>query len=230
MMAMDIGVNITDREEIDLCVRLAQQIGFAGIAVLGEMSEPVTRITHDFMTYRRIDLRGKGLSSLRDQIDTARKRGLVVAMQLGAIEATNWAAEDPRVDLLTLDPSKEYRLRDTTAHLATSSSTYLEIQIAPLLSSTGLNRSKILKSYREAVITAIDANMGIVLSSGATYPMGLRSPVAMVHIGMLLGLERGAAEQAVIELPARIIERNMKRMGPEYVRAGVEIRRGGKDA
>jgi RNase P/RNase MRP subunit p30 len=227
MMAMDIGVNITDKEEIESCARIAQQFGFAGMAVMGDISEPMVRVTDSFMIFRRIELKGKGLGNLRKQSNAARRSGLVVAMQLSTIEVTNWAAEDPRVDLLTINPSKESRLRDTTARLAASSSTCLEIQIAPLLSSTGLSRSKVLKSYREAVTTAVDANMEIVLSSGAIYPMGLRSPVAMVHIGMLVGLEKTVAEHAVMDTPSQIVERNMKKLGPEYVRAGVEVLRGG---
>jgi RNase P/RNase MRP subunit p30 len=227
MMAMDIGVNITDEEGIDSCVRMAQQFGFTGIAVIGDMSEPMVRVTDNFTIFRRIELRGKGLGNLKKQSDAARKSGLVVAMQLNTIGMTNWAAEDPRVDLLTINPSKESRLRDTTARLAASSSTCLEIQIAPLLSSTGLSRSKVLKSYREAVTTAVDANMEIVLSSGAIYPMGLRSPVAMIHIGMLIGLEKAVAEHAVMDTPSQIVERNMKKLGPGYVRAGVEVLRGG---
>jgi RNase P/RNase MRP subunit p30 len=227
MMAMDIGVNITDKEEIDSCVRMAQQLGFVGIAVQIDMSEPMVRAKDNFTIFRRIELRGKKLSNLRRHSEAARRGGLVIAMQLSTIEVANWAAESSRVDLLTLNPSKEHRLRDTTARLAASSSTCLEIQIAPLLSSTGLSRSKVLKSYREAVTTAVDANMGIVLSSGAVYSMGLRSPLAMIHIGMLIGLEKALAEQAVMNTPTKIVERNMKRLGPEYVRTGVEVLRGG---
>jgi RNase P/RNase MRP subunit p30 len=106
--------------------------------------------------------------------------------------------------------------------------TALELQIAPLLNSSGLHRSKILKAYREAVVTAVGAGMGLVLSSGATHPMGLRSPLAMMHIGMLLGIDRTLAEKAVHELPTCIIERNMKRLSPEYVGPGVEIVRRGE--
>jgi len=128
--------------------------------------------------------------------------------------------------LLMFAPSKEHRLRETTASLASSSATALEIQAAPLLHSSGLQRSKILKMYRETVATAVDAEMGVVLSSGAAHPMELRSPVAMVHIGLLLGIERKLAENAIQELPTHLIERSMKRRQPEFVSPGVEILRG----
>ncbi|MBE0527013.1 MAG: hypothetical protein IH631_08730, partial [Candidatus Thorarchaeota archaeon] len=122
-----------------------------------------------------------------------------------------------------VDPTQDNRLRDTTARLASITNTYLEIQIAPLLQSSGLNRSKLLKSYRESVSTAMDAGMGVVLTSGAIRPMGLRSSVAMAHIGILLGMDRAYADSAVSSIPKSIIERNTKKLQPGFVSNGVEI-------
>ena len=224
-MAVDIGVNIPDVKDIGSFGKLAHQIGFTGIAISGVMDRPVTEIPEGITIYRRVNLTGRGINSLRNQIQRVRKNAIIVATQLGSIDTTNWAVEDQRVDLLTFDPSKEHRLRETTASLASSSATSLEIQIAPLLHSSGLQRSKILKTYRETVATAVDAGMGVVLSSGAAHPMGLRSPAAMVHIGLLLGIERELAERAIQELPAHLIERSMKRRQPEFVSPGVEILR-----
>jgi len=224
-MAVDIGVNIPDVKDIGSFGKLAHQIGFTGIAISGVMDQPVTEIPEGITIYRRVNLTGRGINSLRNQIQRVRKNAIIVATQLGSIDTTNWAVEDQRVDLLTFDPSKEHRLRETTASLASSSATSLEIQIAPLLHSSGLQRSKILKTYRETVATAVDAGMGVVLSSGAAHPMGLRSPAAMVHIGLLLGIERELAERAIQELPAHLIERSMKRRQPEFVSPGVEILR-----
>ena len=227
-MAVDIGVSIPDVKDIGPFGRLAHQIGFTGIAVSASMDQPVKEIPEGITVYRRVNLTGKGINSLRNQIQRVRKSAILVAAQLGSIDTTNWAVEDQRVDFLMFDPSKEYRLRDTTASLASSSATSLEIQAAPLLHSSGLQRSKILKTYRETVATAVDAGMEVVLSSGAAHPMELRSPVAMVHIGLLLGIERKLAERAIQELPAHLIERSMKRRQPESVSPGVEILRGKK--
>lgn len=227
-MTVDIGVYVPDMEKISSFVNIAHQIGFTGIAVTGLTDRPFKHFTEDITAYRRANITGKGINSLRKQIERVRKHTLVVAIQLGSIDSTNWAAEDRRVDLLTLDPSKNHKLRETTACIASNSSTSLEIQIAPLLNSSGLQRSKILKAYREAVTTAIDAGMGVVLSSGATHPMGLRSPVAMMHIGMLLGIDKPLVERAVHKLPAYIIERSLKKLSSEFVSPGVEIVQKGK--
>jgi len=154
---------------------------------------------------------------------------MIVSVPLRSIDVINWAAEDKRVDLLTVDSTLDNRLRDTTSRLAAAGNTYLEIQIAPLLKSSGLTRSKILKSYRESVSTAMDAGMGVVLTSGAIHPMGLRSSVAMAHIGILLGMDRAYADSAIGSLPWSIIERNMKKLQPGFVSNGVEVLQKGEE-
>jgi len=222
-VSFDLGVLITDVAKIDSFSDMANKLGLKGFAVVGLQSEPLKTITADMQVCNRVILHGKSINSVRKQIDKIRRKAMIVSVPLRSIEVTNWAAEDKRVDLLTVDPTQDNRLRDTTAHLASITNTHLEIQIAPLLKSSGLNRSKILKSYRESVTTAMDAGMDVVLTSGAIHPMGLRSSVAMAHIGILLGMDRAYADSAASSLPMSIIERNMKKLQPGFVSSGVEI-------
>ena len=71
--------------------------------------------------------------------------------------------------------------------------------------------------------------MDIIVTSGATHPLGLRSSVAMVHIGMLLGMDRAYAESSVSTIPKSIIERNVKKLQPEFVSSGIEILQKGEE-
>lgn len=228
-MSIDLGVLVTDATEIDSFSEMASKLGLVGFAVVGLQPEPSKSITENLQVYRRVILQGKNINSVRKQIDNTRRKAMIVSVPLRSIEVSNWAAEDKRVDLLTVDPTQDERLRDTTAHLASTTNTHLEIQIAPLLKSSGLNRSKILKSYRESVRTAMDAGMDVVLTSGASHPIGLRSSVAMAHIGILLGMDRAYADSAVSSLPMSIIERNMKKLQPGFVSSGVEILQKGEE-
>jgi RNase P/RNase MRP subunit p30 len=228
-VSFDLGVLTTDVAEIDSFSDMANKLGLKGFAVVGLQSEPLKTITADMQVCNRVILHGKSINSVRKQIDKIRRKAMIVSVPLRSIEVTNWAAEDKRVDLLTVDPTQDNRLRDTTAHLASITNTHLEIQIAPLLKSSGLNRSKILKSYRESVTTAMDAGMDVVLTSGAIHPMGLRSSVAMAHIGILLGMDRTYADSAASSLPMSIIERNMEKLQPGFVSSGVEILQKGEE-
>lgn len=222
-MSVDLGVLVSNATEIDSFSDMASKLGLAGFAVVGLPSDPFKTLAEGMMAYSRVTLHGKSINSVRKQIDQIRRKSMIISVPLKSIDVTNWAAEDKRVDLLTVDSTQDNRLRDTTARLASISNTSLEIQIAPLLKLSGLNRSKILKLYRESVSTAMDAGMNVVLTSGAIHPMGLRSSVAMAHIGILLGMERSYADSAAIDFPRSIIERNMRKLQPGFVSSGVEI-------
>ena len=172
----------------------------------------------------RADLSLGKLSVLKNQINQVRKRAVIISAPIGTINTTNWAAEDDRVDLLTLtELSRGNGLRSTTAGLAAESGTALEIPIRPLLVNTGLARSKILKMYREASRTAYTAGMSVVISSGATEPILLRSPRALQYICHLLGMEEGLAKKAVLEHPDMIVTDNLHRLSSEFVAPGIEV-------
>ena len=220
---------LSDITDIKSFTVIAKKLGLSGFAVTGDRIDSISTITNDIPIYSRMNLTGKSINSVRKSLEKTRKKTIIVSVPLKSIEVVNWAVEDSRVDLLTVDMNKEHRLRDTTAHLAATSNTNLEIQIAPLLRSSGLNRSKILKLYRECVTTAIDAGMNVILSSGATHPMELRSEIAMVHIGILLGMNREYAMKAVRELPKSIIEENLKKLQPNFISSGVEVIKQGED-
>lgn len=221
-MSVDLGVMDSDIMEIETFCMMAYNLGFLGFAAPMQQDTSVKTLGQ-MKVYKRVDIRGKNAVSIRKQIDKVRKHSVIVSLEIGSIDTTNWAVEDSRIDLLTVNAEGEQHLRGSTARMASSSDVALEIKIAPLLQVSGLNRSKILKIYRETIATARENDMMIVLTSGATNPMGLRSPVAMTHIGMLLGMEKSDSEKAITQLPSAIIQRNLKKLELGYVGPGVEV-------
>ncbi|MFX1482465.1 MAG: RNase P subunit p30 family protein [Promethearchaeota archaeon] len=230
MSSIDLGVYVSSTIELVPFSEIATKIGLTGFTAQTLDNSPIKHLESGISVLRRSDVIGRGLSAIKRKIAGVRKQSMIVAIPLTTVEIANWAAEDSRVDLLTVDPTRNHRFRETTAHLAASSNTCLEIQFAPLLGSIGLERSKILKVYREAVERAINAGMPIILSSGARHPLGMRSAMAMRHIGLLLGMKSKFAETAVTKTPFEIMERNQRRFSPEYIDEGIEVvRRGGED-
>jgi RNase P/RNase MRP subunit p30 len=222
-VVIDIGVCVSDPRELESFVQIAQKIGFSGIATHNIEGKPDQHFENEFSILKRADVFGRGLKSIRKQVDSVRKHSMIVSVKLTSVEIMNWAAEDQRVDLLTLDHSHEYRLRDSTARLAATSDTALEIRIEPLLLLAGLNRSKVIKIYREAIRTAIDSEMQVILSSGASHPLHMRSVRAIRYLGELLGMGSNYAENAINQAPSDLVERNRRRFSSEYVAEGVEI-------
>ena len=222
-MVIDLGVSIPDSKSLDLFIQMAQKLGFSGLATSSVGDKPDQHTEEGFLILKRADVSGVRLKSLRKKVEGVRKHSMIVSVKLASVETANWAAEDHRVDFLTVDGSQEYRLRDSTAGLAASSGTALEIRFEPLLRLSGLNRSRVIKTYREAIKTATDSGMQVIISSGATHPLHMRSSVSMRHIGELLGLNTKYAEIAVSQIPMTIVERNRKRFSSDYVAEGIEI-------
>ncbi len=208
MSSIDVGVYVSDPKGLDSFIEMAAKIGLTGFTAQNIESGPILKLESGLFVLQRTDMSGRGLNSFKKQIVNVRKQSMIVAVPLTTIEIANWAAEDKRVDLLTLKPSMKHRFRDSTARLAASSGTCLEIQFAPILNSVGLNRSKIIKAFRETVETATDAGMSVVLSSGAKHPMHMRSAMAMRHIGLLVGMTSKFAETVVCKNPFEILERH----------------------
>lgn len=228
MSSIDLGVYTSDSTSLESFIAIASKIGLAGLATK-ETTGPVIKWDGDFSVLRRVDITGRGLSSIKNQVRKTRKTATILAVPLTTVEIANWAAGDNRIDLLTLDPTKKHRLRDSTARLAASTGTHLEIQFSSLLETVGLTRSKAIKMFREAVEIGIHSGMSIVISSGAKHPHQMRSAIAMQHIAMLLGMDSKLAETVVCTTPFKILETNKKKIGPRHVAEGIEIIVGGND-
>jgi RNase P/RNase MRP subunit p30 len=222
-VGIDIGVCVSTPKDLESFVQMAQKLGFTGIATHNIEGEPEQLFENKFTILKRSDVFGRGLKSLRKQVDNVRRRSMIVSVKLASVETANWAAEDQRVDLLTLDHSQAHRLRDSTARLAATSDTALEIRIEPLLHLAGLSRSKVIKVYRESIRTAIDSEMQVILSSGALHPLHMRSTMAIRCLGELLGMGSKYAENAIKQAPVDLVERNRRKFGSDYVAEGVEI-------
>lgn len=223
-MVIDLGVYVPDSNSLEAFIEMAQELGFTGLATPHTEDEPEHSFANSrFSVLKRTDLTGNNLKSIRKRVDDVRRHSMIVSVGLASVETANWAADDKRVDLLTLNHLRDYRLRDTTAHLGAESSTALEIKFEPLLNLAGLNRSKVIKMYRESISTAIDSGMQVILSSGAKHPLHMRSPRAMQYLCELLGMEPKYAEHAVNQAPIDIVEKNRRRFRSDYIRDGLEI-------
>ncbi|MFX0045376.1 MAG: RNase P subunit p30 family protein [Candidatus Hermodarchaeota archaeon] len=223
-MPIDTNVRVPDKEALDAFAQMAVKLGFTGFASPLSMSDPIEKLENEVTLLARTDVNEKGIRAVSRAVEKARSSSTVISVPLGESRVVNWAAEDSRVDLLSVPyPLKGVSLRKTTAKLAAASDTALEVSIAPLLGVSGLTRSKVVKVLRETTQTALDAGMPIVLSSGSDSPITMRSPRALCYVGLLLGLDWHGSEKAVYENPDRIFERNKRRLGPDYVGPGVEI-------
>lgn len=226
-MQVDLNVNITKSDYIPHFVKVAKDLGLNGLAVTCNIDRPSIALKDGFHLYKRVTLKQTTLSALKTRVSQVRRYVMIVSVPLQSVQLANWAADDARVDILTLSGmTKEMPLKTSTAHLAASSGTALEIQIAPLLTKFGLDRSRVIKTFRESIRVALSAKMPIVLSSGANTPMMLRSPRAMLYIARLLGITNPEFREIMTHTIERIISQNQRKLSDDYVAPGIEIMRG----
>ena len=229
-MSIDMNVRIPSLDAIQSFIEMAEKLDLTGLAVPLKLENPVLKTESGIVLFKRTDLNGNSVSAMRKQLKQVRQRSIIVAVPMNRIEISNWAAEDTRVDILAYDcMSNENVLRESTARLAATSDTILEIPVCSLLKSKGLDRSRIIKPIREVCSIAFNEGMKVILSSGSTEPFEMRSPVALQHIGLLFGMDLQYWKKSILEFPNQIIERNQKKMDPNYIAPGIEIVGGSKE-
>jgi RNase P/RNase MRP subunit p30 len=103
--------------------------------------------------------------------------------------------------------------------IANVSNATLEINLSILLENAN---SLILTRLMKDVRTARKHKIDIVLSSGATSPLFLRTPIQLAAIAEILGLRKQEAINGVSTIPSRIVERNVERRSRSYVEEGVK--------
>jgi ribonuclease P/MRP protein subunit RPP1 len=221
---LDLNVRVPKSDRLVDFTQMAATIGLSGFAVPLPLKNPITKTSDGVVLLTRSDLVGKGLESIKRELPRIRRQTAVVAVPLNDVDLSNWAAEDSRVDLLTVtEPTKENTIRDSTAKLAASKGIALEIPVAPLLRNSGLDRSKVLKVYRESVATATRAGMRVVLSSFASEPIFMRAPAAMWHIGIIIGMDKRQSRESVYKVPDQILSRSEHKMKSQPFAPGIEL-------
>lgn len=227
-MSIDLNVKITSEDDIASFRLMAEKLDIETIVATGVKGAIVNQVgAPKFLM--RAELQGRTLNALRTQLGQMRKKVTIIAIPLRGVNIANFAAEESRVDVIIVrDMGREHGLKTTTAKLAAASDIALELPIRPLLTQRGLERSKILKVYREAVGVALKGGMQVVLSSGAHHPMEMRSADAFEFIGEVVGLDRAYIKSAMQWCKDRIA-RNERRLSSGFIAPGIEIVQGGDD-
>ena len=161
------------------------------------------------------------LSNLRQ----LRRKFEIISVACTSKNVARQAAKDRRVDLLSpclAFPCKRF-FDYAEAELASKKSVAFEIDMASILSSYRFPRIRLLSSLRKEVAVARKFDIPITISSGASDKNLLRSPHDYVALASLFDLPTSHALQALSEYPLSIIERNKRKLSPNYVAPGVRI-------
>jgi len=188
-----------------------------------QIEEICNRARVEFVT--RVDLMPKTSNELLNNLGRLRRKFEIVSVACASKNVARQAAKDRRVDLLSpclTFPCKRF-FDYAEAELASKKLVAFEIDMAPILSSTGFPRIRLLSSLRKEVAVARKFDIPITISSGASDENFLRSPQDYVALATLFDLPVSCALQALSDYPLSIVERNKEKLSPCYVAPGVRV-------
>jgi len=178
----------------------------------------------------RVDLTPKNSRELLEHLRRLRRRYEIIAVRCTGKAVARQAAKDRRVDILSFPSTnpKERFFDRAEAELASKASAALEIDLTQILLTRGARRIRLLSTLRTEASIAERLKVPIVLSSGATGIGQQRRPRDMASLSYLFDMKPETALKAISENPLDIIERNRRKLSPDYVAPGVYIIRRGR--
>jgi ribonuclease P/MRP protein subunit RPP1 len=93
----------------------------------------------------------------------------------------------------------------------------------------GFRRIRLTSSLRREAALAKKFDVPLVLSSGALDKYLLRSPQDYASLGYLFSLAHHTAVGAMSDTPRGIVEKNRRKLSPDYVAPGVYLVKRGMD-
>jgi len=167
-------------------------------------------------TFVRTDITCTNRQDLLRQLRRSRTLSDVLAVKCTNHAVGLVAARDRRVDMIFFDPAKRNVWFDHA--IANVARAALEVNLSAVISNT-LYLGKITKEIN----TARDHHVGIILSSGSISPALIRTPEQMAALGVLLGLSKDQARNALSSLPWSILQQNRDRQSNQYIEEGVKV-------
>jgi len=222
-----IDLHVIPRIDDEIACRQTAQLlhdaGYGAVALTvptGVMKERLQSLRTIFLesnveVFFRIDLNCSNRQELLKLLRRFRNSYDVVSVNCSNHALALVAARDRRVDVIFFDPSKRNVWFDHS--IANVAHAALEFNLNTILTERG----PIQKSMKEINI-AKEHKVKIVLSSGSTSPLMIRTPPQLTAIGRILGLNEDQARNAM-KTPWLIVKQNVERRSNKYVEEGVSI-------
>jgi len=218
------------------CARMAQLVALSGYKAVG-LSIP-TGLLGDRQKFLRRCFQDKGVEVfLRVDLTCSKREELLKLLRrfrsmfdIVGVRCTNHnlaliAARDRRVDLIFFDSAARNVWFDDS--IGNVSMAMLELNLTSVLKTPN---SLVFTRLRKDIEVARRHNVGVVLSSGATSPLLVRTPIQVASVAEILGLSKHESISGVSTIPRSIVDRNLKRRSRSYVEEGVETIVGGSDS
>jgi len=230
---LHLRVPLKDNSQTEKMICKAQQLGYNVIGVplpphasreqISNLKQICRNEKVDFVS--RINLCPRNSNELLSDLRRFRRKIEIISVRCDTKDVARQAAKDRRVDLLQFSVTnlRKRFFDNQEAELASQALSALEIELAPMLQLTSFSRTRLLSSLRREVATAKRAGVPIILTSGATTEQFLRGPRDYAALTTIFDFDLPSALKAISETPCSIVERNNKKLSPDYVAPGIRV-------
>jgi ribonuclease P/MRP protein subunit RPP1 len=230
---LHLRIPLEDRSETEKMISRASELGYRLLATPLPLQVTKERIIQlkqickdaDVDLVTRVNFTPQNPNELLHNLRRYRRKFEVVAVRCHTKNIARQAAKDRRVDILQFSVTNLHKrfFDQAEAELASQAVSSLEIELAPLLQFTSFSRIHLLSNLRKEVAIAERFKVPIILTSGATEEKLMRVPQNYAALTTLFDLPLSSALRALSENPWNIVNRNRKKLSPDYVAPGIKV-------
>ena len=228
-----LRVPLEDQIKTKNMIQQASELGYKLVGIphspqasrkqISQLKHLCNEVNVDLAT--RVNLSPRNSKELLYNLRRFRRKFEIVAVRCHTKDVARQAAKDRRVDLLQFSVTniRKRFFDEAEAELASKAFTALEIELTPLLQLTSSSRVHLLSRLRKEVSIAERFKVPITLSSSSTNEHFMRLPHDYAALATLFDLPIYSALRALSENPWVIVERNRRKLSPDYVAPGIRV-------
>ena len=230
---LNLRAPIEDLSKAESMVKKASELGYRLVAIpfpVNTSKEQITQLRRmcneaklDFAS--RATFAPRNSNDLLQSLRCYRRKFEVIAVRCDTKDVARQAAKDRRVDLLqfSLTNLRKRFFDEAEGELASQALASLEIELAPMLQLTSFSRVRLISCLRREVATAARFKVPVTVSSGATDELFMRGTHDYAALASLFEMQLSSALGAMSDNPWGIVERNRKKLSPDYVAPGIHV-------
>ncbi len=220
------------KSSIEELVERAELLGYSGICFseyyknkkqMGELKNKILEMQENKDTSILLGFEARNEKELRKLVKMRQSFDILLARG-GDLKMNRRVVETIEVDVLTHPGYERYDcgLNHVMSKLAKENDIAIEINFREILISDKKSRSIVLSNMRDIIRLAKKYKFKLILASGAISHWEMRSPLCMISMANILGLNLNESKKSLSKTPEDIINMAKKRSGDNWIMPGVE--------
>lgn len=196
---------------------------------LGSATDAEIEGTYGLDVVDGVEIRADSPGSASGAVSNYRPKHTIVCVRGGPAAMNRFAAENPRVDVLTRPMAGRGDLNHVIVKAAAHNGVRIEFDFGSVLRQHGGRRVRALSGLRKLRELVEQYDAPYVVSAGARSHLELRSPRELAAVGEAIGFRRDRVTEGLCEW-CRLAARNRERRDPSFIEPGVKRGRYDEDS